>query len=308
MSAYKQFNTNDVTITPFEVNKEFIFYGNEITRSDVGINIFAIENPGSYGVSSSGLSLEYDKYSLWNGVKQLYYSNYRSSSRGDEVPLPSLIPGYFVKDDKYYGEVNAPRYDNYLQTDITQSRTLSSSSTYNQTVVSIPQRLFGENIVPSSFALIDNNLASSSLYDDGEGNVLNSLSSNLKSGNIFYSHGLVILPIGNINSREIGDRVYNTSSYLEAITMSFSSTITLYENQYQCSIRANEFNYSQNPSLLVNDTNEYYGFVTGSSFSPYITTIGLYNRNSELIAVGKLSQPLPKSQDIDTNIIINFDI
>ena len=34
------------------------------------------------------------------------------------------------------------------------------------------------------------------------------------------------------------------------------------------------------------------GFVTSSYFSPYITTVGLYSNDFELLAVGKLAKPL----------------
>ena len=100
------------------------------------------------------------------------------------------------------------------------------------------------------------------------------------------------------------------------ISCSFSSSFDIYETQYKCTIRANEYNYSLNPSLLKNfgqneilisGSNQYKNFVTGSSFSPYVSTVGLYNENQELIAVGKLAQPLPTSQTTDTTILINID-
>jgi hypothetical protein len=49
-------------------------------------------------------------------------------------------------------------------------------------------------------------------------------------------------------------------------------------------------------------------FVTGSSFSPYITSIGLYNNNNDLVAIAKLATPLKKRKDIDINVIIRFDM
>jgi len=51
----------------------------------------------------------------------------------------------------------------------------------------------------------------------------------------------------------------------------------------------------------------YYDYVTGSFFTPYISTVGLYNENNELLVVGKLSNPIPISQYTDTTIVINFD-
>jgi hypothetical protein len=48
--------------------------------------------------------------------------------------------------------------------------------------------------------------------------------------------------------------------------------------------------------------------VTGSDFQPYITAVGLYNEANELIAVGKMSQPLPKSAQTEMTIQIKLDI
>jgi len=50
-----------------------------------------------------------------------------------------------------------------------------------------------------------------------------------------------------------------------------------------------------------------YGFVTASYFNPYVTTVGLYDDEQNLLAVGKLSQPLPTSTTTDTTILINID-
>ena len=101
----------------------------------------------------------------------------------------------------------------------------------------------------------------------------------------------------------------NNKNYLQNTDILFSSSITIYEQQYKCTIRENEFGYSLNPSLLTGSSdNEYYPFVTGSYFTPYITKVGLYNENTELIAIGKLSQPIPISQYTDTTFIVNFDV
>jgi hypothetical protein len=91
-------------------------------------------------------------------------------------------------------------------------------------------------------------------------------------------------------------------------TCSFSSSYTIYETQYKATINENEFNFSQNPSLISGSTDgTLYGFVTSSYFQPYVTTVGMYNEAQELLAVGKLSQPLPLSRTTDTTILINLD-
>jgi hypothetical protein len=47
-------------------------------------------------------------------------------------------------------------------------------------------------------------------------------------------------------------------------------------------------------------------FISGT-LKPYITTIGLYNDKSQLIALGKLAQPIQKRDDIDMNFVIRWD-
>jgi len=92
------------------------------------------------------------------------------------------------------------------------------------------------------------------------------------------------------------------------VTCSFSSSLTIYETQYKCTIRENEFNFSLNPSLISGSTDgTVYGYVTSSYFSPYVSTIGLYDEFQNLLAVGKLAQPLPTSATTDTTILINLD-
>ena len=46
---------------------------------------------------------------------------------------------------------------------------------------------------------------------------------------------------------------------------------------------------------------------TGSFLSPFITTIGLYDDDCQLVAVAKLPQPIKSEPDIPVNFIIRFD-
>ena len=105
------------------------------------------------------------------------------------------------------------------------------------------------------------------------------------------------------------------------ITLSFSSSYTIYETQYKCTIRESEFNATLNPSAQASgsvlDISGSYFYqradgaladnVTGSYFSPYVTTVGLYDEAQNLLAVGKLAQPLPTSATTDTTILVNID-
>lgn len=346
MSAYKQFTTKDVTITPFDPKKKFSFTGSQITGSDVGIEIYSGVKPTSnlfnpLTVTSTGIISPENTTGIYNSVKQLYYSNYLTSSRGDTVPTQSIIPGVNPEDNRFEGEINAPRYENYLQTTLTQSRYFPTTPGDEISVISIPSKLYGNNIVPQTFNFSYTSSLGNGYYikDDGEGNlILSSTSSGLSNsgqygtaiygtntygsttqsppignlndvvGQIFYSHGLATFTTGALSP--IGREIDNDSTYqkLERVNLSYSSSIRILENQYKCRILDNEFNYSQNPSIKSGSFDDvYYNFATGSEFIPYVTTVGLYNEVNELLVVGKLSIPVPVSQFVDTTIIINFD-
>jgi hypothetical protein len=83
------------------------------------------------------------------------------------------------------------------------------------------------------------------------------------------------------------------------------------KNQQSVFIRVNstEMNYSNNPTYA--DSNSRDGTLLNPSFvyNPYvyITTIGLYNDNNDLLAVAKLSQPLQKSFNSEVSITVKLE-
>ena len=326
MGAYKQFLSSDVIVTPFEVNKGFTFQGaTSLTASNVGIDRFLGKNIQSNPfISGSNPSTGYvsklDQELVYNSVKQLYYSNYLSSSYGDTPFTSSLVPGFDSEGDVLVGVAGSNgRFDNFLQTSLTYYRYFPTASNSTIGVISIPSKLYGNYIQPGTFYF---GAESGSIYDDGNGNVYFSLDGGYV-GNIIYSHGLIILTEDNTPSSggRYGSGLYGTALYgidydpfisnfisSSNVTCSFSSSLTIYETQYKCTIRENEYNFSLNPSIISGSTDGTpYGFVTSSYFAPYVTTVGLYDDNQNLLAVGKLSQPLPTSTTTDTTILINID-
>jgi hypothetical protein len=307
MSAYKQLLASDVVITPFEVNKSFTFQGAAaLTASNVSIDRFLGLNTSSLfntltDPTTGQVSTRYQRL-VYNSIKELYYSNYLSSSLGgtssygDPVNIGYIYPGVDETGNVLVGSPSSTgRYFNYNQTDLTFPKYFPTASDSTIGVISIPSRLFGNYIQPNSFLWKS---SSFTIIDDGEGNLI---SGSTIYGNIFYYHGLAIITSGS--SADILNFV--TSS---AVTCSFNSSLTIYETQYKCTIRENEFNFSLNPSIISGSTDStLYNFVTGSYFSPYVSTIGLYDDNQNLLAIGKLAQPLPTSATTDTTILINID-
>jgi len=87
----------------------------------------------------------------------------------------------------------------------------------------------------------------------------------------------------------------NVKKFIEKLTtFSLSSKETLSSNFIFIRARNGEFNYSKNPSFTQGNTGEvlYEQYVINPQ--TFITTIGLYNDNNELLATAKLSKPLQK--------------
>jgi hypothetical protein len=107
-----------------------------------------------------------------------------------------------------------------------------------------------------------------------------------------------------------------------SFTLSFQNEVVIYEQNVICHVKDNEFNLSYNPTLLQNNLFTGSGFMsqslsvplpqvkdfaTASYFEPYVTTVGLYNEENDLLAVAKFAQPIPLSQNTDMTIVVKYD-
>jgi hypothetical protein len=85
------------------------------------------------------------------------------------------------------------------------------------------------------------------------------------------------------------------------------SAETISSTHYFVRLRNKEYNYSNNPTFYNLDT----GVLTFSDFrndpKVYITTVGLYNQENELLAVAKLSKPVQKSFDEELLLRVRLD-
>jgi hypothetical protein len=85
------------------------------------------------------------------------------------------------------------------------------------------------------------------------------------------------------------------------------SSETIASTHYFVRLRNKEFNYSNNPTFY-NSSN---GSIILTDFykdpKVYVTSIGLYNAQNELLAVAKLSRPLEKSFDKEALIRVRLD-
>ena len=75
-----------------------------------------------------------------------------------------------------------------------------------------------------------------------------------------------------------------------------------------CKVEQGDFNLTTNYSALKDDNQTYLSHITSSTFEPYLTTIGLYNQHAELLAIGKLANPVKNRNNIDMNFLVRVDL
>jgi hypothetical protein len=294
----KEIQKSDVIVRPLKVYKEWTLDENDISP------IFA-ENPAGtlIDLDIDEVSNGFNKKVVYASIKSQFYNNPATASLLTEV-------GRRIS----YASTN----ERILEDDIA--------------VFSIPQIYYGEGIKPGTVVLEDEQLGRT-YTDDGYSNLKYG---NQIKGNIFYDRGLVVVAKDIVSG-----------SVLSQFTLNFRSTKTIYENEIFISVLENEFNFSQNPTAvnetdgvvntytvqrpgsirpgdLVNKSfynagtkiintefNNYEDYVsldpTGSFLAPYITTIGLYDNELNMVAVAKLPQPIKSTPDYPINFIIRFD-
>ena len=276
----KEIPKSDVVVRPFKVYKEWALDGDNITPL-YGTLQTDLYDDDTDDINSDGTS----KRTLYDSLKAQFYLNPSTSSILTEV---GKRKSYASTDERVIGETIG--------------------------VLAIPQQNYGEGLKIGSVKL---EYGSITVTDDGNSNLIDSASNH--KGNVFYDRGLIVLTDG------ITDNVT-----IESFDLSYRSTMTIYENEVFLSVNENEFNVSQNPSAYdgtnkiklktIQSTIEptkFGGFgeydysssvdTTGSYLAPFITTIGLYDNELNMVAVCKLPKPIKSLPDYPLNFIVRFD-
>ena len=327
MSTYKKLNKQDAFITTYAAHKywqvtgsDFKTYG--ITGATAGDG-YVLESLQQlyYRDKDSENNIPSHSFDVYNQTT-LFYSSSRVLEIGSRViSIPrqmygtAIKPGTFrlsftVSPTKLFGFVQDDTFrDDYIV------RVPSIKLTDEKGRVDIYRP--PTTVKPSrAYAFID----------DAEGNLLVSGSDvGYIVGDIIYTHGMAIItsPIfWPVMNAALGEE-----KGLRTVTMSFQNTQPIFTHNYHCKIRESEYNFTYNPSAISSSLKTVYDSagdiystasavsdgviksnLTGSTFQPYITSIGLYNDANELIAVGKTGQPIPKSANTEMTIIVKIDI
>lgn len=142
-------------------------------------------------------------------------------------------------------------------------------------------------------------------------------------GLLYYQTGIAVITASIFNQSVLDETKTGATSVVQAFTGStiqtlcngirrrwnnceFSNVTELNSTIYFCRINNTEFNYSSNPTYLSGSKIR----VKTSTLDPpvsYITTVGLYGSDNELLAVAKLSEPLKKDPSNEMILRVRLD-
>jgi len=106
-------------------------------------------------------------------------------------------------------------------------------------------------------------------------------------------------------SQSLNEKMYELIKTGASFTINSQETIT--SDYVFIRVRNSEFNYTENPSFISGSTGDiiYTDFINNPV--TYITTVGMYNDNNELLAVAKLSKPLQKDFTKEALVRVKLD-
>ena len=145
-----------------------------------------------------------------------------------------------------------------------------------------------------------------------------------KVGLIYYQAGVAVLsssvlgPIAttDLNAARQKHLLFATGATLNTMAdafihrvanISFNNTTELNSSIYFCRASHNEFNYSSNPTYLSGSKIVVKADDLMMPPRSYVTTVGMYSADNELLAVAKLSEPLRKDPTNELTLRVRLD-
>jgi hypothetical protein len=244
---------------------------------------------------------------------RVVYGEYRNLVYGTETQNFSFDNGTTTAKDIFVINVARSRYKESLlpgSFNLTLKSGSSVISLTDDSGTTSLTRFIGENkvyyVISGSNGNAYTPAASSSYYGmvfpDLDIIILNASSSST------VSLTSVIAPLSQATSSVNNHSKLYNSIVSGSTTGSFQlkSSETVSSRYFFTRVKNSEFNYTSNPSIIDENGNLLYTTLINNP-QTYVTTVGMYNDNNELLAVAKLSRPLTKDFTKEALIRIKLD-
>lgn len=345
MSAYKKLNRQDVYVTDYSARKQWVASGSLLSSYNIEtLRGFSGSTPG-YPYPKDYRNSRYEKL-VYDSVNHNFYADgiengLTSGSRDlslqttltisgardikTEVGVVSIpkgvfgthiVPKTFIFEPVFEKDVDEFIVEGYCQDRMSGEDGFVEDIRYwygsnpidTEDYVEDESTYVTESIAPGAdlqYIDIDRNQQRIEIVDDGNGSLVYSGSvSNFTKpkqvvGDIIYNQGLAILTDTDVA------RYLSTYSRHK---LRWKSNQPIYTYNVHCKVRDSELNYTYNPTAQSGSEGVIAENVRGSIFSPYVTTVGLYNNANELLAVAKTNRPIQKTQNTDMTFVVKLDL
>jgi hypothetical protein len=281
----------------------------------------------SYGDITGGGGKLYNILVSGNSPTRTIYGQYRSLLYGDEN-ANFIFGGTYVSPNFYAINIERSRYkEKLLPTSFELNLNNPVGGGGELKLIAFPRTNISPTITDAGrvYEIVSGTLANG-VYT-GQNNF--GYTATLGSYGLLYPDvGIIILNPGALNapmstdgnfrgginlsySRALDTNAQNQKQLYKAIVsgnnFKLQSEETLSSNYVFIRARNGDFNYSSNPSYISGSTGELVNEILINQPITYITTIGLYNDNNDLLAVAKLSRPLQKDFTKELLVRVKLD-
>ena len=310
--SFKRFETDDITISSDSITAP-VWSSQAVTLSTFFTSSAQYTSNNQYYVDV------YQTGSDVEGAAVQFSIGYANSTGDGTVLINSGVSG------KSPSSIIYGQYRSLVLGDEESNFTLDSTNLTEFYVLSIDRARYKEKLLPGTFELvtdngvfIDNSTTLSTVtYGDAgrvykvvSGSIANGAFDTTQKGYFLPDIGTVLLHTSSIatatdttadTNGENSEKLFNA---LTSIRLNSEETVS---SQYAfVRVRNSEFNYSTNPSNITGSGDLRHNVMINAPQS-YLTTVGLYNDNNDLLAVAKLSQPLLKDFTKEALVRIKLD-
>jgi hypothetical protein len=284
-----------------------VYNANPTTNASASVQ-FTVQYGNLYGSGSALLNSQVTGAS----PSRIVYGQYRNLVYGTETTNFSFDGGTTTANDIYVINFSRARYkESLLPGSLNIGLRSGSAQLYltDDSNVSNTTNFIGENryynIISGSNGSAYTGSAATTYYGmflpDINVVILKASGSNSVSP---YAAPITSSFAANYNALKLFSSV--SASGVASIPLTVQSSETVSSRYFFTRVKNGDFNYTTNPSIIDANGNILYTTLINNP-QTYVTTVGLYNDNNDLLAVAKLSKPLVKDFTKEALIRVKLD-
>jgi hypothetical protein len=291
------------TLTTFFTSSTYTEYYVNVFNTGSALSGSSVQFSIQYAhVSGSGSAAINAQASTAASPSRLVYGEYRNLVYGDETQN-FVFNGNTstTSQDFYVINFSRARYKESIYPGsllLTLSGSGATTVFTDDSTVTTQTRFIGEN-------RYFNVVATGSLTGTSFGYLFPDLDIIVLDCTLLNTNGCVALPTRTSNTATNNALLLFNSIKLGA-NFQAQSQETISSRYFFTRVKNGEFNYTTNPSIIDSAGNLIYNVLVDSP-QTYVTCVGMYNDNNELLAVAKLSKPLAKDFTKEALIRIKLD-